>query len=64
MGTLALITLDKFLMSGSASNLATKCSKKCVYLFMKFGQTQIKSISLLFDFRSRTYEPKGNSFAV
>jgi len=64
IGTFALATFDKFFTYGSDSNLSTKFKKKWVSLLMKLGQTQIKSISLLLDFKSSTYEPKGNSLAV
>lgn len=54
MGTFADLMTDKPLTYCYYSNLKAKPSKKCVYLLTKFGTTHTKSISLLFDLRSRT----------
>lgn len=54
MGTLAFVLVARFLTYVLLSNCLASPSKKCVYLWMKLGHTQMKSISLLFDLRSRT----------
>ena len=54
MGTFAVFLTESPFTSGSLSNFSAKPSKKCVYLLIKCGATQIKSISLLLDFKSRT----------
>lgn len=54
MGAFLDLTLSNPLTYGSSSSLPARPSKKWVYLLRKFGTTQTKSISLLFDFKSRT----------
>jgi len=54
IGTFAVFLTDKPLTYGSFSNFYANPSKKCVYLLIKWGTTQMRSISLLFDLRSST----------
>ena len=53
IGTLAVFLTDRPLTSGSFSSFEAKPSKKWVSLLMKCGTTQIISISLELDLRSR-----------
>ena len=64
IGTFADLITDNPLTSCYWSNLEANPSKKWVYLFIKLGTTQTKSISLLFDLRSNTWLPNGKTFAI
>ena len=54
MGTLAVFLTESPLTSLFLSSFEGKPIKKCVYLLIKCGTTQIRSISLLLDRRSST----------
>jgi len=63
MGTFAVVLVARCFISLLLPMLAASSWKKWVSLLMKLGQTQTKSMSLLFDLRSSTWLPKGSSRA-